>query len=62
MHTDNPASPNPDQPTPDTAPTLEEAVTVAYAMLNSKKEGPDMQHARRRAAFDLMDAYKAAKS
>lgn len=57
----NPATPHPDSEN-DTAPTLEEAVAVAYAMLNSKKEGPDMQHARRRAAFDLMDAYNAAKS
>jgi len=60
MHTDNPAFPHPDSEN-DTAPTLEEAIAIAYAMLVHKKEGPDMQHARRRAAFDLIDAYTAHK-
>ena len=61
MYTVNPAFPPPESEN-DTAPTLEQAVAVAYAMLISKKEGPDMQHARRRAAFDLMDAYTTSKS
>lgn len=58
--TANPALPHPDSEN-DTAPTLEEAIAIAYAMLIHKKEGPDMQHARRRAAFDLIDAYTAHK-
>ena len=58
----NPALPHPDSDSDsDTAPTLDEAVALAYALLMHKKEGPDMQHARRRAAFDLIDAYTAHK-
>jgi hypothetical protein len=60
MHTLNPALPHPDSEN-DTAPTLDEAIALAYALLTHKKEGPDMQHARRRAAFDLIDAYAAHK-
>jgi len=56
----NPALPHPDSES-DTTPTLEEAVAVAYAMLTSTKEGPGIQYARRRAAFDLMDAYTTHK-
>jgi hypothetical protein len=56
----NPALPHPDSDS-DTTPTLEEAVALAYALLMHKKEGPDMQHARRRAAFDLIDAYTTHK-
>lgn len=56
----NPATPHPDSES-DTAPTLDEAVALAYALLMHKKEGPDMQHARRRAAFDLIDAYTTHK-
>ena len=58
--TANPALPHPDSEN-DTAPTLDEAVALAYALLMHKKEGPDMQHARRRAAFDLIDAYTTHK-
>ena len=58
--TTNPATPHPDSEN-DTAPTLDEAVALAYALLMHKKEGPDMQHARRRAAFDLIDAYTTHK-
>lgn len=58
MFTVNPAFPHPDQDTPDTSPTLDEAVSLAYALLMHDKEGPNMQHARRRAAFDLIDAYE----
>jgi len=54
--TANPATPHPDQEEQD-APTLQEAVAIAYAMLMHDKEGPDMKHARRRAAFDLIDAF-----
>jgi hypothetical protein len=56
----NPAYPHPDSEH-DTAPTLEEAVAVAYAVLMSDKEGPAMKHARRSAAHDLIDAYTAHK-
>jgi hypothetical protein len=59
-HTANPSFPHPDSDNPD-APTLDEAIRAAYELLNSKKEGPEMQHARRRAAFDLMDAYEFSK-
>ena len=58
--TANPALPHPDQEEQD-APTLQEAVAIAYAMLMHDKEGPDMKHARRRAAFDLIDAYNTHK-
>ena len=53
----NPAFPHPDSEN-DTAPTLDEAVALAYALLMHDKEGPAMQHARRSAAFDLLDAYE----
>jgi hypothetical protein len=56
----NPALPHPDSEN-DTTPTLDEAIALAYALLMHKKEGPDMQHARRRAAFDLIDAYTTHK-
>lgn len=60
MHTVNPSFPHPDSES-DTTPTLEEAVALAYAMLMHKSTEPAMQHARRRAAFDLIDAYTAHK-
>ena len=53
----NPAFPHPDSES-DTAPTLDEAVALAYALLMHDKEGPAMRHARRSAAFDLLDAYE----
>jgi len=56
----NPAFPHPDSEH-DTSPTLEEAVAIAYSMLVSDKESPAMKHARRSAAFDLVDAYTAHK-
>ncbi len=56
----NPATPHPDSEN-DTAPTLDEAVALAYALLMHDKEGPAMKHARRRAAFDLIDAYTTHK-
>ena len=56
----NPTFPHPDSEH-DTAPTLEEAVAIAYAMLMHDKEGPAMKHARRSAAFDLIDAYTRHK-
>ena len=61
MFTVNPAFPHPDSEGSDTAPTLDEAVALAYAMLMHDKEGPAMRHARRRAAFDLLDAYETHK-
>jgi hypothetical protein len=60
MHTLNPALPHPDSEN-DSTPTLNEAVALAYALLMHDKEGPAMKHARRRAAFDLIDAYAAHK-
>lgn len=54
--TANPALPHPDQEEQD-GPTLQEAVAIAYAMLMHDKEGPEVKHARRRAAFDLIDAF-----
>lgn len=59
-HTANPAHPHPDQGDQD-APTLEEAVAIAYAMLMHKSTEPAMQHARQRAAFDLIDAFTTHK-
>jgi hypothetical protein len=56
----NPAFPHPDSES-DTDITLDEAVALAYALLRHDKEGPAMQHARRRAAFDLLEAYAAHK-
>jgi hypothetical protein len=53
----NPALPHPDSDS-DTAPTLDDAVALAYALLMHDKEGPAMKHARRSAAFDLLDAYE----
>lgn len=55
--TANPALPHPDSEN-DTTPTLEEAIALAYALLMHDKEGPAMRHARRSAAFDLLDAYE----
>ena len=59
-HTANPATPHPDQGDQD-APTLQEAVAVAYAMLMHDSDAPNMKHARKRAAFDLIDAYNTHK-
>ena len=59
-HTANPATPHPDQGDQD-APTLEEAIAIAYAMLMHKGTEPAITHARQRAAFDLIDAYTAHK-
>jgi hypothetical protein len=52
----NPALPHPDSDS-DTTITLDDAVALAYTLLRHEEEGPAMQHARRRAAFALCEAY-----
>ena len=54
----NPALPHPDSDSEPAPMPLGEAISLAYAMLMHDKEGPAMRHARRIAAFDLLDAYE----